>query len=431
MKKNLIIVIFILGITGISASQDISKNLDSLSKIYNFSYETLDKGTKFNQRYLLWVEQDLDHKNPNGHKFRQRVFLSHKDVTKNVVLVTNGYWSFNGFNPDYSNEITDILDANQIMVEHRYFPPSVPDSTSFDWKYLNIENSAADLHHVTEILKKIYKKKWLSTGISKSGQTSIYYKYFYPEDVSVTVPVVAPLNFSTEEKRVYKFLDNVGTSECRKKIQNFQKDLLKNKSEYLEIFKDFASMAGQSYDKAGGIEKGYELTVLEFSFAFWQWGHICDSIPDINSTPEKKIMELISVSTLDWISDQGIDQMQPFFYQAMSEIGMYGYDITPFKEWVSFDSNPVFTFTFPKGIEVKYNPESHRKIDCFIRHYADNMIFIVGGNDPWGATSVDLCIDTNSIKIIKKNGSHKTRIMNLPDDQKKLVIDKIKKWMSN
>ncbi len=214
MKKILIIVIFILGITGISASQDISKNLDSLSKIYNFSYETLDKGTKFNQRYLLWVEQDLDHKNPNGHKFRQRVFLSHKDVTKNVVLVTNGYWSFNGFNPDYSNEITDILDANQIMVEHRYFPPSVPDSTSFDWKYLNIENSAADLHHVTEILKKIYKKKWLSTGISKSGQTSIYYKYFYPEDVSVTVPVVAPLNFSTEEKLVYKFLDNVGTSEC-------------------------------------------------------------------------------------------------------------------------------------------------------------------------------------------------------------------------
>ncbi len=429
MSKILLSIIIFFNIVFGLKSQDIQKILDSLSHKYNFSYERLDGGRKFNQRYLLWVVQDLDHKNPNGKTFKQRVFLSHKNINKDVVLVTNGYWSLNGSNPEYSNEITDILDANQIVVEHRYFPPSVPDSMLFDWKYLNIENSAADLHHITKILKHIYKKKWLSTGISKGGQTSIYYRYFYPEDVSVTVPVVAPLNFSTEEKRVYKFLNMVGTRECRDRIKEFQIDLLKNKAEYIKIFRDYALLTHQSYNKVGGIEKGYELTVFEFSFAFWQWGYICDSIPQIDSDPEKKILELINVSGLDWISDQGIDRMQPFFYQAMTEIGMYGYDITPFKDWVSFNSNPVFNFTMPKGINVEYNPGLHKKIDCFIRHKAKNMIFIVGGNDPWGSTSVDLSYDTNSIKIIKKGGSHKTRIMNLPVEQKKLVIGKIKKWM--
>ncbi len=430
MNKVIISFFFFLSIIHANIAQNIQKDLDSLSKIYNFTYEVLDKGSKFDQRYLLWIVQDLDHTNPDGKTFKQRVFLSHKDINKNVVLVTNGYWSFSGNDPEYSNEITDILDANQIVVEHRFFPPSVSDTSVFDWKYLNIKNAAADLHYITNILKHIYKKKWLSTGISKGGQTSIYYKYFYPNDVSVTVPLVAPLNFSTEEKRVYKFLENVGSPECRKRIKEFQIDLLKNKSEYIKYFKDFASLENQSYNKVGGIEKGYEILVLEFSFAFWQWGHNCRSIPDIDSSPEIKLMELINVSTLDWISDQGIDLMQPFFYQAMSEIGMYGYDITPFKKWISFDSNVVFNFTFPPGINVKYNPESHRKIDCFIRHNADNMIFIVGGNDPWGSTSAELSYDTNSIKIVKKGGSHKTRIINLPENQKKLVIHKIKEWMT-
>jgi len=57
------------------------------------------------------------------------------------------------------------------------------------------------------------------------------------------------------------------------------------------------------------------------------------------------------------------------------------------------------------------------------------MIFIVGENDPWGSTSVDLTYETNSLKIINKGASHTARITNLPDDQKKLVIDTIIEWM--
>ena len=427
--KKITTLLLIIGIITISFAQSIKSDLEKLSKEYNFTFEVLEKGNEFNERYLLWVEQDLNHNNPDGKTFKQRVFISHKSTDKNVVLVTEGYWAGYAEDANYKNELTDIIDANQIVVEHRFFPPSVPDKDNFDWKYLTLENSAGDHHRVVEILKHIYHKKWLNTGISKGGQTAIYHKYFYPKDVTVSVPVVAPLNFSKEEQRVYNFLENVGTEDCRTKIIDFQTEMLKNKSKYLPLFKTAAKKYKQTYNNVGGIEKGYELTVLEYSFAFWQWGRICESIPNNNSIAEDMVRNLIEVAGLDWISDQGIANQQPFFYQAMREFGMYGYNISPFKEWVSFKQNPTFEFTFPEGVNVEYDSSTHEKIDFFIRHKAKNMIFIVGGNDPWGSTSVDITYQTNSFKVVKEGGSHVTRILNLPEEQKKLVIDTILEWM--
>jgi hypothetical protein len=429
MKKTFLLLVFFIASVSFTQAESIKKDLEKLSKEYNFTIEVLPSGNSFEERYLLWFVQDLNHKTPDGKTFKQRVFISHKDTDKPVVLVTEGYWAAYAENANYKNEITDILDANQIVVEHRYFSPSVPDKSVFDWKYLTIENAAADHHRIVEILKHIYHKKWLNTGISKGGQTAIYHKYFYPKDVDVSVPIVAPLNFSKEEQRVYRFLKTVGTAECRQKIQDYQIELLKNKEKYFPFFEEYAKKKEQTYNRVGGIDKGYELTVFEFSFAFWQWGKSCDDIPSDTTNAKEMLRELIAIAKIDWISDQGIETQQPFFYQAMREFGMYGYDITPFKEWVSFDKNPTFEFTFPQGVNVEYNPETHRKVDCFIRHKAQNMIFIVGGNDPWGSTSVDVTYETNSLKIVKEGGCHITRIMNLPDAQKDLVINTIKEWM--
>ncbi len=102
------------------------------------------------------------------------------------------------------NELSPILNANQICVEHRYFNESTPQPV--DWEHLTIYNAASDHHRIVEILKEIYKGKWVNTGISKGGQTVMYHRYFYPDDVDASVGYVCPLNFSIEDKRVYSFL---------------------------------------------------------------------------------------------------------------------------------------------------------------------------------------------------------------------------------
>ena len=71
-------------------------------------------------------------------------------------------------------ELCPILQANQLFVEHRYFGKSVPDSVT--WQDLTVENAAADQHHIVQIFKKIYTQKWVSTGISKGGETALYHR---------------------------------------------------------------------------------------------------------------------------------------------------------------------------------------------------------------------------------------------------------------
>ena len=72
----------------------------------------------------VMIEQPLDHRNPHGETFTQRVYISHADPSLPVVLITAGYDA----KYYYTSEITAELRCNQVMVEHRFFGRSVPDS---------------------------------------------------------------------------------------------------------------------------------------------------------------------------------------------------------------------------------------------------------------------------------------------------------------
>jgi len=426
MIKRTAFLTSILLFLAMGYSQELSKKLDKLAEKYNFTYEPVQVDSFFTEKYLLQFTQPVDHANPDGEKFLQRVYLSHLDLDAPVLFITEGYAANYAASPAYVNELAPILNANQICAEHRFFGSSVPDS--LNWNYLTVENAATDHHQIIEVLNDIYSEKWISTGISKGGQTTMYHRYFYPEDVDISVPYVAPLNFSIEEQRVYMFLDSVGSVDCREKILAFQTELMKNKEKYLPSFKKLAEKENLTYKI--GFEKAYELTVFEYSFAFWQWGMFsCDQIPQSYHDPDKIIAHLDEVAGIDWISDRGINSMFPFFYQALREIGFYGYDITDFKEWTTFTKNPDFTFTLPDGMTVEYEPELMRRVDYFVRHEAENMLFIYGEYDPWSAPAVELTYHTNSIKIVKPKGDHRTRINNLPEKQKETVIKQLKKWL--
>ena len=121
--------------------------------------------------FELKIKQPLDHQHPEKGYFYQRAFLTHKAFDKPMVMYLSGYDQ-----PKvYNNELSKLLDANQLSIEHRFFGKSMPDSV--DYTYLNLAQATADLHHINELFKKIYTGKWISTGISKGGSTTIFYKY--------------------------------------------------------------------------------------------------------------------------------------------------------------------------------------------------------------------------------------------------------------
>jgi len=324
------------------------------------------------------------------------------------------------------SEPAKIIDANQIIVEHRYFGESVPEN--LNWKFLNIRQAAEDHHIIVQLFKEIYQTKWISTGVSKGGQTTLYYKYYYPEDVDASVAYVAPINFDKSEPRVFRFLAQVGSDSCREKIFEFQKLLLRNKQKLMPLFEQYAKENKLTFKM--GYDAAFEYCVLEFSFAFWQWGDLpCDSIPkdakDINLV--FKAFEKVGFS---FFAEEEIEKIRPFFYQALTEIGFYSYDVKPFGELIKTVKEPNFYFTFPDGVDTTYDYKSMREVNNFLQNEGNNIIYVYGEFDPWSASAVQLIPGkTNALKMLKKGGNHKTRMISFDVNEKELIYSSLEEWL--
>jgi len=428
-KKHVQIILTLLFAFVISSSiaqqSSILERLKTMPEIKSIT--TLTTDTLFEAKYMLMVEQPLDHENPNSRSFTQRVFLSHLGLERPVVFVTEGYSAYYAISSKYVNELSWMLNANQVTVEHRYFGKSKPENAP--WKFLTTAQAAADHHKIVELLKRVYdKSKWINTGISKGGQTTIYHRYYYPEDVDVSVGYVCPLNFSFEDKRVYSFLENVGSDSCRNALLRFQKNMLENKEVFLPKFTNKANAYGYTFPF--DTETAYEMVILEYPFAFWQWGQIgCEDIPAKSAGDSAKFAHLLNVSPLDYFADQGLSRMRPFFYQAMTEIGYYGYDLEPYGDLISATEDNTFMFTMPDSVKVGYNYGKMKQVNNWLQSEAEKMLFIYGEYDPWSATAVEVSSNPSVQKIVKPRGSHRTRIKNLPEKQKDKVYRLLEKWL--
>jgi len=361
---------------------------------------------------------------PEKGYFNQRVWLSHKSKSAPVVLVTEGYMApKNG-----TTELAKIVGGNQIIVEHRYFGRSVPDS--MDWNYLTIDQAAMDHHRIVELFKKLYPGKWINTGISKGGQTALIHRALFPEDVDVTVAYVAPFNLEEEDDRLIDFFNHVGTPRQRERIQIFQKEVLKRQPELMPYFEALAKKKGYTYRM--GNEKAFELTVLEYPFSLWQWGGDVDNIPEPGAPANELFDHLSKGSDFGYFSDQQWKPVSPFFYQAYRELGYYPYLAAPLKPWLDeIDADTVSNrFMAPDVPNLMFDNHAPWRILKKLKESDPKIILITGQNDPWSATSLDQEGFSQLVKIEKPGGSHRSRINNLPDSLRQVVIRQLNMWLN-
>ncbi len=393
------------------------------------SVELLKCDTFFLEKYLVRVEQPVNHKKKNSPAFTQRVYVGFKGRTKPVVFVTEGYVGAYAANPKYLHELCTYLDANLVLVEHRFFGQSVPDPANM--KYHTIEQSADDHHQVSELMKKVLTGPYISTGISKGGQTTMYYKYYFPEDMEVWMPYVGPLNFSIADERINPFINQIDGDDCRKKIRDLQRLCLKRQDDLIPLFAQTAEKNGYHFRKAGGVRAAFQYIVLEYPFAFWQWGFVpCGDIPGETAPDTTLLKSLLTVSPPDYFSDEGIKKMWPFFYQALTQIGYYDYDTTGLGRYVDQVNDLTFSFFNESDKKLRFKKKYMKRVDKFLKNEGNNMIFLYGEYDPWSATAfVPVEGKTNALKIVKPAGAHTTRIRNLPGDERKQVFDTLGKWL--
>ena len=383
--------------------------------------------SEFSEKYVTYFTQPLDHRHPEKGSFRQRVIVSHVGFDRPTVIVTEGYGAAYALRSQYREELSKLLNANMIFVEYRYFLESTPEPK--DWQYLTAENSADDLHAITTAFKNIYPGKWIATGISKGGQTTLLYRTFYPDDVDISVPYVAPLCHGVEDGRHEPFLHKVSTPENRKKIEDFQLEALKRKATLLPRFEKYCTE--KNYSFRAPIEEIYDYSVLEYSFALWQWGTPISSIPATTASDDEIFSHLLAISEPGYFTADSPNAS--FFVQAARELGYYGYDVQPFKQYLSIQSSEGYLHRLMLPEELKdmpFNKTLSKKITKFLKKQDPKMIFIYGQNDPWTAAGVTWLKNKKNIHVfIQPNGSHLARINTLPEGEKKEVIELIKKWL--
>ncbi len=397
---------------------------DLLFELPDVIFEKLDY-SDHGEVYQLKIKQPLDHKNPDQGHFYQKVFLTHKGFENVNVIATEGY----SCRRNRIYELTKLLNANQIEVEHRYFGESMPDS--IDYQYLNLAQATADLHKINQLMRKIYSGKWVSTGISKGGATTIFYRFFYPEDVDVSVPYVAPINNEFEEKRIYEFLDQVGTSKCRRMIKDFQIRMLKNRDSIIPWI-SFYSLGAKLEFNYLTIEQAFELAVLEYPFSFWQWGHSCENIPSREETLEEATKYLLDVSGVDFFSDRSIATYGSHYYQSATEMGYYGYEIDEFKDYLKalpLDKNPHAAFV-PNKMDVEFDGTLLGELSDWLMKQGNRFIYIYGELDTWSASAVPPSKEVDAIWFFMKDKNHRSaRIENMTTGERETLISNLERWL--
>lgn len=410
---------------------------ERLSELPSVKKVTRLENNRFPDKFLILFEQPIDHKDPSAGTFTQRVFVGHIDTDSATVLVTEGYVGSYAMRAGYRDEISALFNTNNVLVEHRYFAESTPypgaDPSDIEWKHLTAENAANDLHRIFVELKSLYPGKWISTGISKGGQNTMIYRTFFPDDMDFSVPYVGPLCRSASDGRHEPFIaEYVGTPEERERVKNFQIEFLKRKKSILPLYDSLCKANGYKYNIP--TDQVYDYTMLEFSFAFWQWGYDTSAIPDSKASDREIFDYMMKLNSPEYF--QNWSATSPFFVQAAKELGYYGYDMKPFrkyKKYFSIDNTKDYLhkIMLPKGLKFTFDDTLYHKISAFLLSTDAKMLFIYGQFDPWSAVMPGDPHKENLKFFIEPGGSHRARIATFDKETRKEITEILSEWLYN
>ncbi len=372
----------VLGLIAAPARAELIEDLHALPGVTSVEEATAPAGFRF---FRMTFRQPVDHLRPGGATFEQRVTLLHRDVSRPMVLYTSGYNVSTGPN---RSEPTRLLDGNQLSVEQRFFTPSRPEPA--DWSKLNIWQAAVDHHRLVQSFKRLYAGKWISTGASKGGMTSVYHRRFFPADVDGTVAYVAPNDsVNVEDSRYTRFFRTVGTPACRAALLALQKEALgPRRAELLARVQATAAESGLTFEETiGTADRSLELTVLDTPWAFWQYltQDDCATVPPASATTDAIYDWIDGVAGWTFYTDEGLAPYIPYYFQAGTQLGWPQPSFSELRGLTRYPGLYEPRAVVPRTLPMRFDPLRMLDVDLWVRLQGSRLMFVYGGNDPWGS----------------------------------------------
>ena len=375
---------------------------------------------------VMHFTQPVDHDDPSGPTFQQEVSLLHRDPAAPMIVHTSGYWDYYLDSPV---ELTRLLVANQVSIEHRFFGSSRPNPP--DWTKLTIKQMAADEHAIIAALHTIYPGAFLTTGGSKGGMTAIYHRRFYPDDVAGTVPYVAPMSFGAPDPRYSPFLDTLGPPACRQAVRDAATEMLANRRAAIE-----AKAMAQAQDPGDPhsytrilLRPAVESSIVSLEWSFWQYYGVgfCASVPLVTDGDDKMWQFLDLISPVTDNDDVQVGEFDAYYYQSDFQLGYPDGGAAYLDSYLMFTdadyamSLPTADPTYDAGVAM-------HDIDDWVQHEGNRLLFVYGEWDPWTGGKYELGQATDSLRLIQAEGTHGSRLARVADADRTAAFAKLAAW---
>lgn len=447
----------------------LEKELRALPHVIEVTKEATNR---FTEKYLVIFEVPVDWNNPDGATMPIRVVVSIRDKDGINVFGNGGYMlNILQIMMDIEQPLSTHLNCNCIEMEYRFFGESIPKGLDHDkadlYEYLTVENAAADQHEIYSELSQVLKGPWVSTGISKGGLNTLFYGYYYPDDMDALVPTVGPACVGTHDIRMVENLyTTIGdvkygeekSAELQKLIMDTNLLLLKYREDIEPLFIANCKKTGNVYDYtyygADTDDIIFELALLEFNIQLWQNEHNFDALGNIkellltdavgNAQKAANYMSKYAPG-LDWARKC---EFFSYYVQAFKELGNYRQDFSYIREAINkvtpSDAPRQLTitedmeedvfmnvlFTDEQKAAFTYDGTVMEGLKAWIQETDQKIMFIYGASDPWYGVRIDDVYGKENIKIyVDPNNTHNSTTLTLPAEQRKEALQILNEWL--
>lgn len=275
----------------------------------------------YKEQWSMYFNQAQDHNNEDGETFKQQVCILFRGFDRPTIYVTEGY-EWRGFKDN--RDLAYNINANIVVVEHRNYGGSHNQDWG-KWNYQTAKQASDDLHAVYQALKPLFKGKWMCSGTSKNGLTSIIYAYHYPQDMTMAAAFCTPFKISNHDTRFGKYLmEEVGTEEARDMMKILIRRGLENGEDgiYLDVCKQM-----EADGKRVPIYTEYVFNLFDTFFQIFQY----DPSPAERVRRMQEMMDSNDVfvkNVIELIDDNRDVELTAYWVECAKELGMLdsGYD---------------------------------------------------------------------------------------------------------
>jgi len=368
------------------------------------------------QSFQVKFKQPVDHNNPDVGNFFQKAYVFFVGSDRPTVFYTCGYGFFASPHSVVLN-LAISMNANAIIVEHRYYGDSKVENDP-KWDYLTIEQAAADHHAIFQALKPLFPKGWISTGLSKDGETAVFYRYLYPQDTDVTVAFCSPFMTSLHDPSVGTYLQN----ECGTPAQHDQMvALMRRMLEGGEngIYMKFKKEMDVTRPYVDASFTHYVHFCFEYFFAVFQYGSY--PLPSIDNSDEILFRTILNDALTGNYIENDPANWYPWFVQLAKQLGRYEHAYEAYDdllEGTSFDKNEMLKCLTPLKEEDQWLYDTYDNSiiknirEQFLPYIELPFLFVYSKNDPWSGARITNVNDKYSKIIINPNGIHGNDILN-------------------